>query len=68
LIRDPAALVNNPGADRDNDKIHFPNQSLLPAEGLPVRVILRLPQAATAPASPLPPGVTPMTPLSTNRF
>jgi hypothetical protein len=51
LIRDPSALVNNPGADRDNDRIHFPNAELLPPEGSPVRVIFHLPKrpAATGP-------------------
>lgn len=67
LIRDPAALVNNPAADRDNDQIHFPNQGLLPAEGSPVRVILYLPQLGATPRSSARPGVTPITPLSTNR-
>jgi hypothetical protein len=68
LIRDPAALVNNPGPDRDNDQIHFPNAAILPAKGTPVQVVLRLPEPA-APPPPLPfPGVTPITPLSTNQF
>jgi hypothetical protein len=69
LIRDPAALVNNPGADRDNDLIHLPNTRLVPGQGTPVRVVLRLPERA--PPSPPPaslPGVTPVTPLSTNRY
>jgi len=66
LIRDPAALVNNPGADRDNDLIHFPNAQLVPGQGTPVRVVFRLPERAPPPA-PLP-GVTPVTPLSTNRY
>lgn len=43
LIRDPSALINNPGSDRDNDNIHFPNASLLPTEGTPVRLIITLP-------------------------
>ena len=43
LIRDPVALINNPGGDRDNDNIHFPNARLLPAEGSSVRVIFQLP-------------------------
>lgn len=42
LIRDPLALINNPGADRDNDEIHFPNTTLLPAEQTPVEVIVTL--------------------------
>lgn len=66
LIRDPAALVNNPGADRDNDLIHLPNTRLVPGQGTPVRVVFRLPERAPPPA-PLP-GVTPVTPLSTNRY
>ncbi|HWI57580.1 MAG TPA: YdjY domain-containing protein [Bacillota bacterium] len=43
LIRDAAALVNNPAEDRDNDAIHWPNAKLLPAEGWPVQVTLRFP-------------------------
>ncbi len=68
LIRDPAALVNNPGSDRDNDLIHFPNTRILPEQGTPVSVILRLPVAAPPPPPAPLPGVTPITPLSTNRF
>lgn len=67
LIRDPAALVNNPGADRDNDLVHLPNTAILPAKGTPVSVVLRLPGGISLPP-PVPlPGVTPVTPLSTNR-
>jgi len=65
VIRDPAALVNNPGEDRDNDRIHFPNTKLLPPEGAPVRVVLRLPEPVVAPK---PPWASPITPLSTNRY
>jgi len=43
LIRDPSALINNPGRDRDRDTIHFPNMKRLPREGTAVRVTLRLP-------------------------
>ncbi len=68
LIRDPAALVNNPGSDRDNDLIHFPNMRILPEQGTSVSVILRLPVVAPLPPPAPPPGVTPITPLSTNRF
>jgi hypothetical protein len=67
LIRDSTALVNNPGADRDSDQIHFPNTNILPPVGTSVQVVLRLP----VPKLPLPPGpfpgVTPITPLSTNQ-
>lgn len=42
LIRDPVALINNPGADRDNDEIHFPNATLLPADPVPVEVVITL--------------------------
>ena len=67
LIRDPVALVNNPGADRDNDLSHLPNTRLLLAKGTPVSVILRLPAIEQSPP-PVPAlGVTPITPLSTNR-
>jgi hypothetical protein len=68
MIRDSAALVNNPGEDRDNDKIHFPNMKLLPPEGTPVRVVLRLPEPVAAPARPRAPWESPITPLSTNRY
>jgi hypothetical protein len=67
LIRDPAALINNPGSDRDSDQIHAPNEKLLPPAGVPVQVVLRLPKRAVAPPLPPPRGVTPITPLSTNR-
>jgi hypothetical protein len=51
LIRDPLALINNPGGDRDNDNIHFPNARLLPVEGSPVRMIFQLPPSGiTKPA------------------
>jgi hypothetical protein len=43
LIHDPAALINNPGPDRENDNIHFPRAGLLPDEGTPVRVTMTLP-------------------------
>jgi len=66
LIRDPAALVNNPGPDRDNDQIHFPNAAILPAMGTLVRVVLRLPEPPAPPPPIHLPGVTPITPLSTN--
>ena len=68
LIRDPAALVNNPGPDRDNDQIHFPNAEILPAKGTPVQVVLRLPEPAPSPPPFHFPGVTPITPLSTNQY
>jgi hypothetical protein len=40
LIRDPMALLNNPGDTRDNDEIHLPNARLVPQEGTPVTVEL----------------------------
>jgi hypothetical protein len=68
MIRDSTALINNPGTDRDNDQIHFPNTNILPSVGTSVQVMLRL----TGP-KPVPPpspwsGVTPITPLSTNQY
>jgi hypothetical protein len=42
IIRDPDALVNHPGATRDNDEIHTPNAAKLPKIGHPVRIILRV--------------------------
>lgn len=54
LIGDDAALVNNPGSDRDNDDIHVPNSPLLPPMGLPVTIIFSCP--APASASPAPAG------------
>jgi hypothetical protein len=41
LIRDPAALINNPHADRDNDDIHWPIKALAPPIGTPVEVLFR---------------------------
>ena len=43
LISDNAALANNPRTDRGNDKIHFPNSSLVPAKGMPVEITLKFP-------------------------
>ena len=42
LIRDPSALINNPGASRDNDDIHTPNVARLPKLQHPVRIVLTL--------------------------
>lgn len=42
IIRDDDALVNNPGASRDNDEIHTPNAEALPKTGHPVRITLQL--------------------------
>jgi hypothetical protein len=42
IIRDRDALVNNPGASRDNDEIHTPNSEKLPKLQHPVRIILQL--------------------------
>ena len=42
IIRDEDALVNNPGATRDNDEIHTPNAGKLPPKGHPVRIVLRV--------------------------
>ncbi len=42
IIRDDDALVNNPGASRDNDEIHTPNAAKLPAKGHPVRMVLKV--------------------------
>jgi hypothetical protein len=66
LIRDPAALVNNPAPDRDNDQIHWPRQYLLPPENWPLRIVMKLPVPPAPPAEPLPPWVSPITPLRTN--
>ncbi len=68
VIRDSAALVNNPREDRDNDRIHFPNTKLLPPEGVSVRVVLRLPEPVVPPPAPKPPWESPITPLSTNHY
>jgi hypothetical protein len=43
LIRDEAALVNNPRADRDNHHVHWPNAKLVPPENWPVRITFHLP-------------------------
>ena len=42
IIRDPDALINNPGARRDNDEIHVPNAAKLPKLQTPVRVVMRV--------------------------
>lgn len=42
IIRDDDALVNNPGASRDNDEIHTPNAAKLPKQGHPVRIVLQV--------------------------
>ncbi len=42
IIRDPDALINHPGATRDNDDIHTPNTAKLPSIGHPVRIILQV--------------------------
>jgi hypothetical protein len=68
LIRDASALVNNPGRDRDNDYCHLPIQELLPGTNVPVQIILRLPRPPVKPPGPVPLGVTPLTPLSTNYY
>jgi hypothetical protein len=68
MIRDSTALVNNPGADRDNDQVHFPNTKLLPPVGTPVQVVLRLPGPKPVPPPSPWSGVTPITPLSTNQY
>jgi hypothetical protein len=68
LIRDPAALINNPGADRDNDAIHWPNLKVLPPEGTRLHITFRLPPRPAVPSRPPPPWVTPITPLSTNKY
>ena len=43
LIRDGAALVNNPGPSRDHDDIHVPNSNKLPPAGTPVIIRFQLP-------------------------
>jgi hypothetical protein len=42
LIRDPTALVNNPGADCDNDLIHFPRTEVLPQPDIPSVLTFKL--------------------------
>ncbi len=43
LIRDDSALVNSPDPSRDDDDIHVPNTTALPAAGTPVTVSFQLP-------------------------
>lgn len=38
LIRDPLALIQNPGIDRDDDDIHFPVIGALPSKTVPLQV------------------------------
>lgn len=42
IIRDPSALINNPGPSRDNDDIHTPNAAKLPKLQHPVRIVLKV--------------------------
>jgi hypothetical protein len=42
IIRDPSALINNPGSSRDNDDIHTPNAARLPKLRHPVRIVLKV--------------------------
>jgi len=42
VIRDPEALINNPGASRDNDDIHTPNAARLPKLQHPVKIVLKV--------------------------
>lgn len=46
LIEDPAAMIVNPRPSRLDDKLHVPNATLLPADGLPVSLIIRLQEVA----------------------
>jgi hypothetical protein len=48
LIEDPAAMIANPRASRLDDTLHVPNAALLPADGMPVSLIIRL-QEITSP-------------------
>lgn len=41
LIRDPVALINNPGIDRDDDDLHFVAAGKVPPKDTPVSLILR---------------------------
>jgi hypothetical protein len=66
LIRDASALVNNPSRDRDNDQIHWPVAGLLPDADTAVQVTLRLPKPRTTPPGTVSPGLTPITPMSSN--
>ena len=68
LIRDPAALVNNPAADRDDDTVHWPNLKALPPEGTRGFLTFRLPTRPVAPPRPPPPWASPITPHSTNSY
>lgn len=56
LIEDPAALIVNPRPGNEDDSLHVPNSAALPAEGIPVSVIVRWkapdPPAADPPAKP----------------
>ena len=42
LIEDPAAMISNPRPCRLDDKLHVPNAALLPADGMPVSLVIRL--------------------------
>ncbi|MBL9129145.1 MAG: hypothetical protein JNL97_15960 [Verrucomicrobiales bacterium] len=49
LITDPIAIVNNPGADREDDEVHVPNPETVPPVGTDVAVELRLEPVASSP-------------------
>ncbi len=53
LITDPAAIINNPHPDREDDEIHIPAPARLPPLGTEVRLVLQ-PEAAGKPAEALP--------------
>ena len=52
LIRDPNALINNLGIDRDNDDIHYPDPRRMPPKGTPVTVRLQLSPPAVSERKP----------------
>ncbi|MCU0781952.1 MAG: YdjY domain-containing protein [Akkermansiaceae bacterium] len=54
LIADGAALLNNPGKTRDDDKFNVPNKALLPRKGMPATVVLTCPAAAAPPRQTTP--------------
>lgn len=45
LIRDPAAVFNNPRPDQDDDEIHAPAARSMPKPGTPVTVAVTIPRA-----------------------
>ncbi|HSH94292.1 MAG TPA: YdjY domain-containing protein [Roseimicrobium sp.] len=52
IIRDPAALANNPRPGRDDDELWEANTALMPVMGTPVEIVIELPVQNNQKSSP----------------